>query len=207
MKLLKILQVSARGVFYIYFLSVILVFAPYYNWQFARDHGFVSWIFFGEFVPTGKALVWPYFVWSDHNENIRRDQAREYFNALGNTGSAPPPIDVLLRDAIVRADEREKTLGKKAGDRLLVESFREVAKTVRSDVEKAASINPPAHLAKFHSQSTAELRQSADILDQIVLAFEASDWQRGNELGKQLEEKGKRSLEQMLVEAKKSGVK
>ena len=207
MKLTKILKTSAATVISLYFLSVFLVFVPYYNWQFWRDHGFASWIFFGELAPTGKALVWPYFVWSDRSEGIRRDQAREYFYALDRTCSAHPPMGVLLRDAIVRADEREKVLGKKAGNQILVESFRDIAKTIHSDVEKSASIVPPAHLAKFHSQSTAEARRCADILDQMVLALEASDGARIDQLGKQLDETGKRSYEQIRVEAQKAGVK
>lgn len=34
----------------------------YYNWTYAHDHGFLNWLLLGGFVPTAKALVWPYFA-------------------------------------------------------------------------------------------------------------------------------------------------
>jgi len=36
--------------------------ALYFNYLYARDHGFVAWIFFGEIIATLKALIWPYFI-------------------------------------------------------------------------------------------------------------------------------------------------
>lgn len=34
----------------------------YFNYCYAREHGFWSWLFFGEVIPSLKALVWEYFV-------------------------------------------------------------------------------------------------------------------------------------------------
>ncbi len=34
----------------------------YFNWTYARDHGFVKWATLGLVVPTAKAVVWPYFA-------------------------------------------------------------------------------------------------------------------------------------------------
>lgn len=34
-------------------------FAAYYNYVFAVTHGFIAWIFFGEFYASFKALFWP----------------------------------------------------------------------------------------------------------------------------------------------------
>jgi hypothetical protein len=42
----------------IYF-CVAMLMLPYYNWQYAREHGFAAWMFLGQFVPTVKAAVWP----------------------------------------------------------------------------------------------------------------------------------------------------
>lgn len=42
-----------------------LGFVPYFNWQYAKQHGFVNWLLLGEVVPTLKAIVWPYFVFFD----------------------------------------------------------------------------------------------------------------------------------------------
>ena len=46
----------------LYFLVAVLFFAPYYNWPYAKEYGFLNWLFFGEFVATAKAMVWPYFT-------------------------------------------------------------------------------------------------------------------------------------------------
>jgi hypothetical protein len=35
---------------------------PYYNWQYAKEHGFVDWLIWGEITPTAKAFIWPYLV-------------------------------------------------------------------------------------------------------------------------------------------------
>ena len=56
--LLKILNI----VIMIYFMVAFLIFTPYYNWTYAKEHGFVEWIFFGEVVATSKAITWPYFA-------------------------------------------------------------------------------------------------------------------------------------------------
>jgi hypothetical protein len=44
-----------------YFISCSFT-AVYFNWQYAAEHGFASWLLFGEIVATGKGLVWPYFA-------------------------------------------------------------------------------------------------------------------------------------------------
>jgi len=45
----------------IYFLS-LLVFTPHFNWQYAKHHGFIKWLFLGEIVATAKSAVWPYYI-------------------------------------------------------------------------------------------------------------------------------------------------
>ena len=39
-----------------------LIFTLYYNYQYARDNGFLAWLFFGEIVATFKGILWPVFV-------------------------------------------------------------------------------------------------------------------------------------------------
>lgn len=55
------LQRVGGALYMIYFLSVGVA-VPYFNWTYAREHGVVSWVFFGEIVATAKAAVWPYFA-------------------------------------------------------------------------------------------------------------------------------------------------
>jgi hypothetical protein len=47
---------------YLYMIPAFMFFVPYYNWQYAKNHGFVSWLFLGEIVPTAQAVIWPYYV-------------------------------------------------------------------------------------------------------------------------------------------------
>ena len=48
------------GLFYLYFASVG-IFALYYNYLYAQEHGFIAWLFFGEIIASLKAMVWPLF--------------------------------------------------------------------------------------------------------------------------------------------------
>jgi hypothetical protein len=56
----------------IYVISVMIA-APYYNWQYMREHTFADWLVWGEIAPTAKALVWPYFVL--HSSTQSRSEA------------------------------------------------------------------------------------------------------------------------------------
>ena len=38
------------------------IFALVFNWQYANQNGFISWLLFGEIVATLKAIFWPFFV-------------------------------------------------------------------------------------------------------------------------------------------------
>jgi hypothetical protein len=56
---MKVLQ----GVFAAYGLSVMMA-AVWFEYLFAREHGFWSWLTAGAVVPVLKAVVWPVFmVW------------------------------------------------------------------------------------------------------------------------------------------------
>ena len=47
----------------LYFISV-MVAIPYFNFRYAKKHGFVTWLLLGEIVPTAQAVVWPYFAFT-----------------------------------------------------------------------------------------------------------------------------------------------
>ena len=55
-------QKVITGILGLYFIAAFVVFTPYYNWQYAKTHGFIKWLVFGEIVATAKAVAWPYFV-------------------------------------------------------------------------------------------------------------------------------------------------
>ena len=44
------------------YMASVGIAAAYYNWEYARANGFLSWVILGEIAPTAKAVVWPYFV-------------------------------------------------------------------------------------------------------------------------------------------------
>jgi len=50
-----------KVVFYVYLFTVVCA-VPYYNWKYAQENGLIKWLILGEAVPTGKALIWPYFA-------------------------------------------------------------------------------------------------------------------------------------------------
>jgi hypothetical protein len=55
------LHTMLRFVSYLYMLTVVCA-VPYYNWKYAQQKGFVKWLIFGETVPTGEGLIWPYYA-------------------------------------------------------------------------------------------------------------------------------------------------
>ena len=48
----KLISNIFTAVIYIYLIPAIMIFTPYYNWQYAKENGFVAWLFLGEIVPT-----------------------------------------------------------------------------------------------------------------------------------------------------------
>jgi hypothetical protein len=45
----------------LYGLSV-LILIPYFNWQYAKENGFLKWLILGEIVPTAQSVIWPYYI-------------------------------------------------------------------------------------------------------------------------------------------------
>jgi hypothetical protein len=56
----------------IYFISVA-IFISYFNWQFAKENGFLKWLILGQIVPTAKSLVWPYYVFFEDSTQSTAD--------------------------------------------------------------------------------------------------------------------------------------
>lgn len=50
------------GIVILYFIISTFIFAPYYNWNYAKTNGFAKWLCFGEVVSTVKSYIWPYYV-------------------------------------------------------------------------------------------------------------------------------------------------
>lgn len=58
------------GIWTLYLVVSMTIFTPYYNWQYAKENGFVSWFLLGEIVPTMKAMAWPYFVFFQKSDKV-----------------------------------------------------------------------------------------------------------------------------------------
>lgn len=59
----KIFGTIISGIVGFYFIGFI-IYTPYYNWNYAKSHGFAKWLLLGEVISTSKAIVWPYFYFS-----------------------------------------------------------------------------------------------------------------------------------------------
>lgn len=40
----------------------VMLFTLYFEYLYAREHGFVNWIFFGFIIPALKGVIWPIIV-------------------------------------------------------------------------------------------------------------------------------------------------
>ncbi len=56
------------SIFGLYVISCAIA-ALYFNYQYARENGFVKWALLGQFAPTAKAIVWPYFALTAERTN------------------------------------------------------------------------------------------------------------------------------------------
>jgi hypothetical protein len=100
----KIGKVGASIVF-VGYLVVAALLLPYYNWQYAKDNGFVAWFLFGEILPTIKSLAWPYFMFFAGGPTQRRaapdmnaSELERYSRVLGTLHSrdlTPADLDEL----------------------------------------------------------------------------------------------------------------
>src|SRR5262245_43852103 len=57
----------------LYFISVVVAI-PYFNFRYAKTHGFVNWLLLGEIVPTAQAVVWPYFAFSGSRSSLTSEE-------------------------------------------------------------------------------------------------------------------------------------
>src|SRR5437870_1403442 len=104
MRLLKGAQAVGAVVFFAYVL-VVTVVTPFYNWQYARDNGFIRWVLFGSIVSTAKAVAWPYFV-------FLTSESREIPSAGPEQRSPTLPASSEPRSFTCREPLPEFTLGR-----------------------------------------------------------------------------------------------
>ena len=49
------------GIFAIYGIGV-LIFGTYFEWLYAKEHGFIAWLLLGWLIPLLKAIIWPIYL-------------------------------------------------------------------------------------------------------------------------------------------------
>ena len=67
----------------------------YFNWQYAKDNGFVKWLFLGQIIPTAKGIVWPYYLFNktpDTNKEHVISSFEHYSQAVELINKQPSPI-------------------------------------------------------------------------------------------------------------------
>lgn len=131
-------------VFGLYFAIAGIFFVPYYNWQYAREHGFMSWLFLGEIIATGKALAWPYFMLS------------ESFTSSTATSPLPPKwsADEVANSKhfwySIQADLQSKKLSRqRTGAELSASERREILMLKETALQEIRLVSPST-LRKIH---------------------------------------------------------
>lgn len=105
-----------------------MVSAPYFNWQYARDNGFVKWICLGEIISTAKSFIWPYYLLSDSTDNNKSlvIASLEYHakaNKLRNEGEAFSTIPPKMATEMFNL--RKKSLSK--AEKVNIEKLRKIS--------------------------------------------------------------------------------
>jgi len=129
-------------VFGLYFAIAGIIFAPYYNWQYAREHGFASWIFFGEIVATGRALAWPYFMLSDSATSSTETELPGQWSSEELENSKHFLVSI-------QADLKAKELARKAGSEISDSQYREVL-NLKETALREIRLVLPSTLHKIH---------------------------------------------------------
>jgi len=70
------------GLFALYGVVVMLIMIPYYNWQYAREHGFIEWALLGEIEATARAFIWPYEVFFSSINSTRNETSAHVIAAI-----------------------------------------------------------------------------------------------------------------------------
>ena len=107
------------------YIFVAMGFTAYFNWTYARDHGVVSWVVFGEVVATAKAVVWPYFV-----------ATNPPWKEAPSPASLPRGVQNFFfsMDALVQANEEERDMNDPG-------ELRAILGLLHEAVDSAAGIN------------------------------------------------------------------
>jgi len=90
----------------------LFIFIPYFNYNYAVNNGFTKWLLLGEVVSTGKAIIWPYFIFSADNKNVKsRDlDIINFYKSLENSQNATKIINQGEPYKIIPEENMDKIL-------------------------------------------------------------------------------------------------
>jgi hypothetical protein len=154
----------------LYVVGVIATL-PYFNWQYARDHGFLRWLFFGELVATAEALIWPAPLAID--ALLKRLERREAERFLLVAAAALRAGQLDSRDEILKYRRAAVTLGDDISPRVLNGIYPELGTMFREKFIKSLELGNRA----------AETRDPALSQEANRLENEWRSWLRPREVG------------------------
>jgi hypothetical protein len=145
------------AVFYVYSLVFALFATPYFNWRYAREHGFGSWLVFGEVIATGKAMIWPYYALAGIGSGGSSAGAHTDLHFANCTAASHEVSKIIARfDGITELPPKE------ASD---VVRLLQVAVTEAELVEDAYLQQVhPEYLRRFREEYTGSLRDLAEAI-------------------------------------------
>lgn len=142
------------AVCYIYWLSMMFA-VPYFNWRYAKEHGFMSWLVFGEVIASAKSLIWPYY-------------AVVGFSPGGSTAEAR--TDLHLANSKHAANEALSLINRFGGvTELPPKEASDAARLLQASVTEAELVDDsylkqihPEFLRRFRDEYTGSLRDLRD---------------------------------------------
>lgn len=120
---------------YIYFIGLFCCL-PYFNWRYAKDHGVVEWIAFGEIIPSAQAAIWPYYM----AKAFLVKRVNDHGNSYTHYHNSKQACDEALKIVIARGGLEAIPAEEKADIISLFDSALREARMVR--VDYLASIHP-----------------------------------------------------------------
>jgi hypothetical protein len=165
----------------VYCWGVVITFSLE-SWKYAKQHGFISWLFLGEIVPAGKSLIWPYYLTSLIFEKGWNQEEKENLAHLTRSVNALKKV-AILTEGFKKTGQLLPTDAARVRD-LLSESLEE-SKIVRDDLLARVHKDYPKNYREKYVQCLTLLklflqkRDDDDVKDLLVaqkLLNEWNDW-------------------------------
>ncbi len=165
------LKSLATAVGYFYLLTVFTLATPYYNWQYAHDSGFVSWILGNEIVPTCKASVWPVIAYLDYRAERNKADEMKAIRAYVIKMQQPKDVARGKLEKVVTGELAAKVTDQKATQKQRLKAYYamcEATNVIQDEYVAAITpIKPPDPVKELHEAILAEARGSAELMKQI----------------------------------------